>query len=533
MRHQHQAVRAVVAALGLSAVILSACTGGGTTPGSAAPAGAAGKPVYGGTVTFALENDVIDFDPLRSRAFVDRNAHYQLFDSLVRVDPAGKIIPWLAESWETSPDGKQVTFKLRKDVKYHDGTPFDAYSVKWNIDRYRTTQGSQRASDLAPVAAVEVKDPSTVSFNLKTPFAPLLATLVDRAGMMLSQKAVEAGGADFTRKPVGAGSGPFKFVEALKDDHITLERNADWWGKDKDGNKLPYLDKIVIKPIRDDSVRTTNVRTGDAQVANNLPGKDIEGFKAEPSLVYVQAPNYGFDSIIPNRKKGFVFEDGRLVRALSMAIDRKEISDKVFFGVRTPGYGTIAPSHFAYDAGFKPFEKADPAGAKKVVAEVGRGPLQFEMLVTAGTSVDLQLAQLIQAQLGKADIKMDIKTLEFAEILKLQDSCTFTGATLVGWSGRVDPDGNTYSHVYTGAPNNNSCYSNKDVDKLLDDSRSTSDEAKRKVAFRSAEQIYVVDDPARVWYAFRNSQLLTVKKLKGLVPYPDGLIRFDVGWLDK
>lgn len=525
--------RSFVAVVLVTLVVLGACTGGATPSGSGAPAGAVGKPVYGGTITFALENDVIDFDPLRSRAFVDRNAHYQIFDSLVRVDQSGKIIPWLAESWDTAADGKQVTFKLRRDVKYHDGTPFDAASVKWNIDRYRTTQGSQRASDLAPVAAVEVKDPFTVSFTLKTPFAPLLATLVDRAGMMLSQKAVEAGGADFTRKPIGAGSGPFKFVEALKDDHITLERNADWWGKDKDGNKLPYLEKIVIKPIRDDSVRTTNLRTGDAQVANNIPGKDVEGLKTEPSLTYQQAPNYGFDSIITNRKKGFVFEDGRLVRAVSMAIDRKEISDKVFFGVGTPGYGAIAPSHFAYDPAFKPFEKADPAGAKKLVAEVGRGPLQFEMLVTAGTGVGLQLAQLLQAQLGKADIKMDIKTLEFAEILKLQDACAFTGATLVGWSGRVDPDGNTYSHIYTGAPNNNSCYSNAQVDKLLDESRTTSDEAKRRAAFRAAEQIYAVDDPARVWYAFRTSQLLTAKKLNGLVPYPDGLPRFGVGWLER
>jgi len=126
-------------------VVFGACTGGGTPPGSSAQTGAGGKPAYGGTVTFVLENDVVDFDPLRSRAFVDRNAHYQIFDSLVRVDAAGKLIPWLALSWETSSDGKQVTFKLRQDVKYHDGTPFDAESVKWNIDRYRTLAARERS----------------------------------------------------------------------------------------------------------------------------------------------------------------------------------------------------------------------------------------------------------------------------------------------------------------------------------------------------------------------------------------------------
>src|SRR5690349_18481343 len=110
-------------------------TAAGAAPTQAAPAQAAGKPsAAGGQITFALENDVIDFDPMVSRAFVDRNAHYQIYDSLVRIDSSGKIIPWLATKWDTSPDGKQVTFTLRQGVKFHDGSTFDAASVKWNID---------------------------------------------------------------------------------------------------------------------------------------------------------------------------------------------------------------------------------------------------------------------------------------------------------------------------------------------------------------------------------------------------------------
>src|SRR5207248_2161812 len=132
-------------------------------PAQTAPAQAASKPAgAGGTLTFVIENDLIDFDPMLSRAFVDRNAHYQIYDSLVRVDQMGKIIPWLADKWDTSADGKQVTFTLRKDVKYHDGSVFDADSVKWNIDRYRTTDTSARKGELAPVASVDVVDASTV-----------------------------------------------------------------------------------------------------------------------------------------------------------------------------------------------------------------------------------------------------------------------------------------------------------------------------------------------------------------------------------
>ncbi len=524
-------LRRLAATLIATLLLVASCTGGAPSGGGQPTAG--GKPVYGGTLTFVLENDVIDLDPLKSRAFVDRNLHYQLYDSLVRIDAEGKIIPWLAEKWDISQDGKTVTLSLRKDVKYHDGTPFDAESVKWNIDRYRLTQGSARSGELASVDSVSVVDPATVKFNLKSPFAPLLANLVDRAGMMLSRKAVEAGGADFTRGPVGAGSGPFKFVEAKKDDHITIEKNPDYWGKDKDGNKLPYLDKIVVKPITNSDVRLTNVKTADAQVANNIAGKDVAGVKTDSTLVYKEKPAYRFESIIPNEKAGFVFNERRYVKAVSMAIDRKELLDRWAFGVGAVGYGTIAPSHFAYDPNFKPFEKPDPEGAKKLVAAVGKGALKFELLVSSGDPAGIQLASLIQAQLKKADIEMEITQLEFAQILKLQDDHTFKGMTLINWSGRVDPDGNTYDHIYTGRPFNDSAYSNAQVDKLLDEQRATFDQEKRRAALRAAEQIYVVDDPARVWFRFGVAQVLTVKNLQGLEPYPDSLLRFQFAWLQK
>jgi peptide/nickel transport system substrate-binding protein len=505
-------------------------------PGAAAttaPAQAAKPAAAGGTLTFALENDGIDFDPLRSRAFVDRNIHYQIYDSLVRIDPSGKIIPWLAEKWDTSADGKQVTFSLRKDVKYHDGSAFDAESVKWNIDRYRTTEGSARSGELAPVDTVEVVDAGTVRFNLKSPFSPLLALLVDRAGMMVSRKAFEAGGEDFTRKAFRAGTGPFVLTEAVKDDHMTLEKNPDWWGKDASGGKLPLLDKIVIRPITNSDVRLTNIKTGDAQLINNVAAKDVAAVRQDSTLNYQEKPAYNWGSLIPNRAEGFAFNDARYVKALSLAIDRKELLDKAFFGVGSVAYGPIAPQHFAFDANFKPFEKVDAEAAKKLVQEVGKGPLAFEFLVSSGDPATLQQAQLIQAQLRKADIDAQITQLEFAQILDLQSKKIFKGVTFVGWSGRIDPDANLYDHIYSGRPFNDSSYANKEVDRLLDEQRATTDEAKRREALRKAEQIYVVDDPARVWFRFGIAQLLTVKSVQGMEPYPDQIPRFQFASLQR
>ncbi|MEX2045559.1 MAG: ABC transporter substrate-binding protein [Chloroflexota bacterium] len=527
----------LLAILTALALVLGACAGTpgtGTTGGTATGSPGAAAANHGGTITFGLENDVSNLDPMMSGLFVDRNIHYAMYDSLVRVDNKGNIIPWLAEKWTTTDEGKTVTFNLRQGVKFHDGSVFDAAAVKWNLERYINTKGSLRVGDLASVASVSVVDPATVRLSLKAAFSPLLGALVDRAGMMVSKAVVDAAGADFTLRPFKAGTGPFILTEAVKNDHYTLERNPDWWGKDAAGNKLPFLDKIIVKPILEPDVRLTNLRTGDVQVLNGLAGKDVPAVKADPTLTYQEVGAFNFDSMIPNRSKGFMFEDARLVRAVAMALDRDELLAKgPAQGVGLAGWGPISPAHFAFDANFKPWPKADPEGAKKLVAEVGKGPLKFEFLVSSGNAAILQLAQLIQSQLARADITADIKLMLFNEIVTTQDALKHTGMTLIGWSGRLDPDGNTYDFVVTGTPNNDSGYVNAKVDELMKQQRVESDPAKRKALLLEAQQIYVVDDPARVWFAFGVSPIITVKALTGMVSYPDRIPRFEAAQLAK
>jgi peptide/nickel transport system substrate-binding protein len=252
----------------------------------------------------------------------------------------------------------------------------------------------------------------------------------------------------------------------------------------------------------------------------------VAGLKTESTLVYLEKPAYAWVSVLPNRKPGFVFEEGRYVKAVSMAIDRQEILDRVFFGIGSVGYGTVAPAHFAHDPNFKPFPKPDPEGAKQLVESVGKGPLSFELLVSAGDPTLLQRAQLIQAQLKKANIDAQLVQLEFAQVLKSQSDHTFSGMSDIGWSGRVDPDGNTYDQLYTGRPNNDSSYSNPQVDALLDEQRANSDPAARREAFRKAEQIYAVDDPARAWYRFGVAQIAASNRVQGLEVYSDQIIRY-------
>jgi len=508
------------------AVLAGACT-----PTDAIRGPEPQTPVRGGTITVVLDFDVVNLDPLRSVQVSDRAVQYQIYDSLVRLDTAGNFIPWLAQSWTFSEGDSVVTFKLRTGVRYHDGTPFDAESVKWNIDRYRVAPA--RRGELAPIVAVEVVDAATVRFTLKGPSPSLLANLVDRAGMMLSRSAVESGGEDFTRRPSKAGSGPFIFVEAVKEDHVTVERNPEWWGRDSHGGALPYLDQVIFRPRLDADVRLTNVRTGDAHVATRINGKDVALVRADATLAYREMPGVGFMSLVPNRAPGFLFNEGRYVKAVAMAIDRREILSNVFAGWGAVGYGALAPPHFAYDPSFKTYDTADLAGAKKLVEEVGRGPLRFEMLVQTGEASWMQTALLMQAQLAKADITANLKPVSPGEIQRAQSERKFSGMALWGWSGRIDPDGNTYDFVRTGGVQNDSSYSNPEVDRLLDEQRSTMDVAKRTAALRAAERIYAFEDPARIWFRFSSAQLLTLTSVQGLELYADGIPRLHNAWLRK
>src|SRR5215469_11670061 len=209
----------------LFAFILSACGAGGggtsTTP--------AGTPKTGGILKIAQETEINTLDPNTSGLLVEREIYYNLYDSLLGIDAKLNFVPELATTWKYT-DPQTLVLTLRKDVKFQDGTDFNADAVKFNLDRYRTSTdpAAARKSDLASVQSVEATSPNTVTITLKKPDATLLAAMVDRAGMMLSPTAVKQLGASLTTSPVGAGTGAFQFVEWKRDAHLTLKRNPNY-----------------------------------------------------------------------------------------------------------------------------------------------------------------------------------------------------------------------------------------------------------------------------------------------------------------
>src|SRR5499427_2620163 len=228
----------------------------------------AATPLHAQTLRFGLAEDPDILDPTLARTFVGRIVFAALCDKLFDIDDKLNIVPQLAESYTWSPDGKALTIKVRPGVTFHDGEKLDAAAVKFNIERHKNMQGSNRKGELAPVSSVDVVDPSTVRLNLSAPFSPLLAQLADRAGMMVSPKAAQAEGDKFGAKPVC--SGPFRFVERVAQDRIVLERYTNYWNKGE-----IHLDKIVYQPIVDATVRLANLKSGQLDFIERMAASDV------------------------------------------------------------------------------------------------------------------------------------------------------------------------------------------------------------------------------------------------------------------
>ena len=498
-------------AWGITCLLMVAACGGGGGGGSSQST----TPQRGGTATIALENELRTLDPLDSSQLVEREVFYNMYDSLFTIDPSLKIQAGLVKSWDIS-DPLNYKFTLQSGVKYQDGTPFNGQSVKDNITRYKTASNSRRKSDLASVNSVEVVDDTHVVFHLKKPDATLLATLVDRAGMMLSMDAVTKGGAGFSLAPMSAGSGPFEFVEWKRNDHLTLKKNPAYW---KSG--LPYLDGVTYRAIPDLNAILAALKTGDIDIARVIAAKDVASVKADPSFIYKDTPAIGFNGFELNTGAA-PFNDVAKRQAVAMAIDRYAILKNINFDIGVVGHGPIPPSSWAFDPSETIYDHADPAKAKSTATG-----FTFTMKTTSDP-VAQQEAALLQSELAAAGITMQIQTEEFATYLQECASHKFE-ACFVSWSGRIDPDGNMYAWWHTAGDFNDSLYSNAQVDSWLEDARATADQAKRKTDYQNAQKQIVTDAPY-VFTSFGVSPQISSNKIHNFTLYPDLMIRMAEVW---
>jgi len=509
--------------LGVALLLAFALAGCGGASGN----GQASGPKSGGTLNVGLDSDVVTLDPLKSSALVDREVMLNMYDTLVTSDAQNKIQPDLATSW-ASPSPTQIVFTLRSGVQFQDGTPFNAAAVVTNINRILNTPSSPRSSELSTVASVQAVDDMHVQFTLKKPFAPLLANLSDRAGMMLSPAVIQAQGDQLANNPVKAGTGPFEFVSWVKGDHLTLQRNPHYWQKDSNGHALPYLDKINYRPITNESVMYTNLQTSNINVAQDISPIDIQNAKQNASLVYKQIPGLSFYGMELNTKVA-PFDNIHVRRAVEWAVDRQEILTTALHGVGVESQGPIPPSSWAYDSGFKPYtHDIDKAKAELSQAGMSSG-VSFTLLISSGSPLLQQQAQLLQSELQPAGITVNIKQETFATLLDDTSSHHFQAA-LLGWSGRVDPDGNMYGWFHTGGGFNDTQYSNTQVDAFLDDARASSDQSKRISDYQQAEKL-ILDDAPYVFLYHGVAAQISTKSVQNFQLLPTTIMVFTQTYL--
>jgi len=471
------------------------------------------------TLRIGLAEDPDILDPSLARTYVGRIVFAAFCDKLFDIDEKLNIVPQLALSHETSADGKEVTIKLRENVKFQDGQPFDAEAAKFSLDRHLTMQGSFRKPELAALDHVDVVDPLTIKLVLKAPFSPLIAQLTDRAGMMVSPKAAKEQGDRFGLHPVCAGA--YKFVERVQQDRIVFEKFADYWNKDN-----IHIDRLVFLPIVDATVRLANLKSGGLDLLERLLATDIKSVQADPKLKLSTAIELGYQGVTLNigndKAKGALSQSAKVRQALDLSIDREAINQVVFNGEFKPGNQWVSPDHPYYQQAF-PVRPRDLARARALLKEAGVAtPVSVDFMVPKGAETEA-VAQVIQSMAAEAGFDMKIRVTEFATSLKQAEAGEYQ-AFMLAWSGRIDPDGNSYIFLKTGAPQNYSAWSNPEADKALDDARLVTDPAQRKAIYETLAKAAQDEEP--ILYIFHRRILIAhTTRLEGYKQMPDGLVR--------
>ncbi|TNC24433.1 peptide ABC transporter substrate-binding protein [Amycolatopsis alkalitolerans] len=497
--------RRLVVAL-LATGLVAAC--GGPSAGS----GASGPPRSGGTLAIGIESEVDVLDPQRAGGWVSWRVNRQIFEPLVDEDlskpsaqaPVPPLRPGLASSWEISPDGTVYTFHIREGVKFHDGTPLDAAAVEFNIRRmwdkafpyYDAKAAGQTTFVWQQLASIATPDPMTVQLTMKQAFQPFLRLLAQggsgSTGIMSPASVKQYGNDNVGEHPVGTG--PFKFVDRVRGQRITLARNDDYWGT------KPYLDKVVFRPLPDPSARVASLRADEVDMIAVPPPDSVaslqqSGFQLSegaPPHVWYLSFNFN-DPILKNK----------LVRqAINLAIDRQGMATNLLKDTVKPAYDVQAPANAAYVENTDAYGY-NPDKAKQLLAEAGYpNGFSTQMMTSvdgSGQIIPVPMAEYIQQNLAKVGIQIKLQTSEWISYLSKWAEGTPAG---VGWAqqswGMTTP---YWLYIATSsslkAPNgpNVGGYDNPQLDQVMQQAITATSESAAVEKWKQANRI-VTDDAA-------------------------------------
>jgi peptide/nickel transport system substrate-binding protein len=477
-------------------VLMGSCAGG------RAPAG---ETTRGGVLTISYGTDPTSLDLHRTPEV--GLVHALIYDTLVTVGPDLQYHPHLAKSWTIENRGKEITFQLRDDVKFHDGTPFNAQAVKFNFDRIMDPKiASPAATWLGTLKEVQVVGDYTVKLVFDQPYSPIFYSLAQTFLGMMSPRAVQECGEEYGHK-AAVGTGPFKFESWQAGQQITLVRNEDYkWPPYYYDNKGPaYLQKVVLKCIPDETTRVLAIQNGEIDIVD-VPPQSVAQLKERTDLKLYEAELSSVCYLGINCSKK-PWSDVRLREAVAHTINREEIIRVALNGLAVPNPTPISPAVFGYDKSLLDVAyKYDVEKAKTILADLGYKdtdgdgyvekdgkPLTLEIM-TYTTDPYPRLAEVVREQIMKAGIKVTIKTLEGATLLAVTPKGEHDSILIsYGWS---DPDILYYFfHSSRLDRTNRVHYVNPAMDRMLDEARTIVDAQERLNAYRKIQETLLKDAP--------------------------------------
>ena len=454
-----------------------------------------------GVLRVARGADARSLDPHINARLYDRAVCYTLYEPLLDADAHGNFIPKLATSWDVGSTGLVITFRLRPNVVFHDGTPFTSDVVKWNMQRILdpATGSEHRTRFEGVVQGVQTPDRYTVQYYLTRPYPPFFSEMTDRPGMMVSPAAVQKYGRDFGRNPVGTG--PFRFQEWVLGSRVVVQRNDRYWNRSKIQST-----GIVFMDFEEPAVADARLRGGELDLVTleGLPAEDLIAFQKDPSYRVVQSPASRWEAI-QMKVDVAPFDNLALRQAMMYGINRQQIHDVIYRGLGR-ATGKIFHEGWWADPTYNG-AAFDLNTAKQKLKESGYAdhpaPLTLYVLQS-----DVPLGEMVQAQLQAVGFQINIRLVSARDQypMVLRGEIPFTIPS--DWTPRVDPHGLAYILWDSKGYANSSHYKNPQVDKLLDDAAVTYDRAARLRAYRQAERLIVNDASYVFYYATPDSAIM-------------------------
>jgi len=480
--------------------------------------------------------DSVGLDPSMITDGESGKVTINVFDTLVEYEPDNTAVQAaLATDWEVSEDGTVWTFNLREGVKFHDGTDFNAEAVVINVERWMNKDHplnngeckywSYMFNGYAPdsiVTKVEATGDYQVQFSLKEPFAPFIQNLAMFPFAIASPAALEEYGSDFFKNPVGTG--PFKFVEWIQDDKVTLVKNEEYWGE------VAKIDTLVFRSIPDNSARFLELQAGTIDMMDGVNPDDVAAAKANEQFQMILRPSMNVGYLALNTEKE-PLGNKQVRQAINMAINKQAIIDAFFAGLAKPAKNPLPPSLWGYNDDIVPYEY-NPEQAKALLAEAGY-PDGFKTTVWAMPvprpymPQGQKVAEAIQADLAAVGIEAEIVSYEWGIYLEKAENGEHD-MILLGWTGdNGDPDNFIYAlldkdNAVKGSSNNYAFYKSDQVHDLLIKAQREMDQDKRSDLYKQAQVIIHEDAP---WVPLDHSTdpLVLMKYVKGYMPHPTGI----------